>query len=265
MTAGPSYFPLKSVQSSRRKLIYTGKTKNILASPSSDSHILYFKDEDHHPELGSVVVSGKGAINNRLSELLMSRLGDIGIDTHYIERLNMREQLVRKADPFKFQVVIHNSADAEFANRYGVDEGLKFDKPLVEYRLKSNKKGCPVLSLAHLEALDFAGEDDVDTVNDLGTRINDFLSGQFLALGYRIVNMVLEFGQISDPEYFYDSEYLLIDEISPNTMTLWDIEEERLACKPSPAMAPEALVQDYQTLASRFGILDNTTPYITSE
>ena len=254
MVQSPTRFPNRNINSSRRKLLYKGKTKNILAAPSPENRVLYFKDEANARNLGEYTLAGKGAINSRISELMMIRLNEIGIDNHYVERLNMREQLVRKADPFPFTIVIHNLADDEFAERYSINVGTRFDEPIIEFVQKGKNK--PLLSKTHILSLDYADKEQLEDMEELALRANDFLRGQFLAYDWRLFNFRVEFGQVELSDNPYDTDVLLIDEISPEQFTLWDINKERYFVSPHHSLTTEDLSADYHEFTHKIGLLE---------
>lgn len=254
MVQSPTRFPNRNLSNSRRKLIYSGKTKNILAAPSPENRVLFFKDEAASKTLGEYTMAGKGALNSRISELMMLRLNEVGIGNHYIERLNMREHLIRKADPFPFTVVVHNLADDEFAERYGIEVGTRFNEPVVEFVQKSNSK--PLLTEAHIMALNYADEDHLEDMEELALRVNDFLRGQFLAYDWRLFNFRVEFGQIDLSDNPYDMDVLLIDELSPQQFTLWDINKDRYFVSDNHALSTDDLASDYHEFTHKIGLLE---------
>jgi phosphoribosylaminoimidazole-succinocarboxamide synthase len=190
----------------------------------------------------------------------MSRLDDLGINTHFIRRLNMREQLVRAADVYPFTVTMHNLAAGHFAARLGLDEGLLLPRPLVEFHLKSKTLQNPVISESHILTLGWASKDEIEEICEVSQRVNDFLCGQFLALGIRMANCTLEFGRVYLTETLDESHIILVDEISPETCHLVDITSGmRLdrSCHEKENSNPSEI---YQEVAKRLGILSAGGP-----
>jgi phosphoribosylaminoimidazole-succinocarboxamide synthase len=247
----------------RRRQIYEGASKVLFEGTEPGTYVLYFKD-NHHKD-NNLLVTGKGVINNRLSELLMLRLGEIGIETHFLRRLNMREQLIRATEVLPFNVVIHNVATGDFAKRLGLDEGMMLPEPIPELHVRSKGLFDSVISSRHITGLGWADEDEVEALLSITQRINDFLCGQFLALGIRLMRYSLSFGRVYLSDFMGDTQIILIDEITPDSCHLLDLKTaERLDLNKNPSSDEtydeQKAAKVYQEIARRFGLLDAGGP-----
>lgn len=273
MTIGYRPRSLSNFSSPRRRQVYEGQDKILYEGPEIGTYVLYFKDETARGEGPSIPITksvlrpinatviGKGAINNRLSELMMTRLSDIGIPTHFLRRLNMREQLVRATEILPFQVLVHNASCDYFAKRLGLEEGISFPQAIIEFALKSRDLRFPIVSQQHITILGWADEEEVDCILQTVQRINDFLSGQFLALGIRLMSFAVEFGRIYLSEHPQDSQVILIDEISPDTCHLLDLKTNtRLDKSCLDTDDQHSISYVYQELAERLGLLTEGGP-----
>ena len=205
----------------RRRQIYEGKAKVIFEGPEPGTLVAYFKDDAtafNNQKKGTI--TGKGVLNNRISEFLMLRLQDLGIPTHFIRRLNMREQLIREVEIIPVEVVIRNVAAGSMAKRLGIPEGTPLPRSIVEYCYKSDELGDPLISEEHITAFGWASPQDIDDFLAMSLRVNDFLSGLFIGIGIKLIDFKLEFGRIYDENG--DVRIVLADELSPDNMRLWD-------------------------------------------
>ena len=185
----------------RRRKIYEGKAKILYEGPEPGTIVQYFKDDAtafNNKKQG--VITGKGVLNNRISEYLMQRLGEAGIPTHFIRRLNMREQLVREVEIVPVEVIIRNIAAGSFSDRFGMPEGSPLPRSIVEYCYKSDQLDDPFISEEHITAFGWAAPPEIDDMLSMSLRINDFLSGLFLGVGLRLVDFKLEFGRLFEDE-----------------------------------------------------------------
>src|ERR1700688_401053 len=200
---------------SRRKRIYEGKVKVLYEGPEPGTIVQYFKDDAtafNARKRG--VITGKGVLNNRISEYLMTRLGEIGVPTHFIRRLNMREQLVREVEIIPLEVVVRNVAAGTFSERFGLAEGTPLARSIMEYYYKNDELTSPIASEEHITAFGWATPQDLDEIMSLVLRINDFLSGLFLGVGIRLVDLKVEFGRLWNGD---DMRIVLADEITPDS------------------------------------------------
>jgi phosphoribosylaminoimidazole-succinocarboxamide synthase len=244
-------------QAPRRRQVFQGSRKTLFDGPEPGTFVLQFKDDVSIVGMDPLVVEGKGAINNRVSALLMSRLNDLGINTHLIRRLNMREQLVCAAEIIPVRVSVHNVAVDHFAERLGLELNQFLPKPIVEFSYHSRDLGYPVISAQHIEALDWLRLDEIDEIVAISQRINDFLSGHFFAMGLRLLNFTLEFGRLYRGDYFEDSQIILIDELTQDTCSLMDVAS---GMRFDHTMAEQEGAFIYQTVAERLGLLNETNP-----
>ena len=238
---------------SRRRRIYEGKAKVIFEGPEPGTIIQYFKDDAtafNNAKRG--VISGKGVLNNRISEYLMLRLGEIGIPTHFMRRLNMREQLVREVEIIPLEVVVRNIAAGSLSSRLGIPEGTPLPRSIVEYYYKNDELGDPMVSEEHITAFGWASPQDLDDILAQALRINDFLSGLFLGVGIRLVDFKVEFGRLYENE---DMRIVLADEITPDSCRLWDIQTNEKMDKDRFRRDLGKVAEAYQEVARRLGIL----------
>ncbi len=240
--------------------IYEGKAKVLYEGPEPGTLIQHFKDDvtaGNGAKKDSI--PGKGVLNNRISEFIMTRLEEVGIFTHFIKTLNMREQLVRACEIIPVEVVVRNITAGSLAQRFGVEEGMLLPRPLVEYYLKSDQLNDPLITEEHIVAFDWAYEEELAEMKALALRVNDFLSGLFLGIGIKLVDFKLEFGRIYDEE---GNLYIIIaDEISPDSCRLWDIESGEKLDKDVFRKDLGSLEHAYREVARRLGVLekDNVT------
>ncbi len=205
----------------RRKKVYEGKAKILFEVPEPGTLVQYFKDDASAlNDTKRGIITGKGVLNNRISEHIMSRLNDIGIPTHLVRRLNMREQLIKEVQIIPVDVVVRNVAAGSLSTRLGIPEGTPLPRSIVEYRYKSDKLQNPMVSEEHITAFGWATTQDLDDMLSLSLRVNDFLSGLFCSIGIRLVDFRLEFGILDTGE---DSLIVVADEISPDNCRLWDM------------------------------------------
>lgn len=233
--------------------IYEGKAKKLFEGPEPGTLIQHFKDDAtafNAKKKGTI--AGKGIINNKISEFLMSRLNDMGIPTHFIRGLNMREQLVRAVDIVPIEVIIRNYAAGSFAERFGAIEGEALGSPLMEFCLKDDRLGDPFIAEDHIYAFGIAQPDEIDEIRHYALRINDFLSGLFYGHGIRLIDLKLEFGR------YYEGEMemiVLADEISPDTCRLWDIATNDKMDKDRFRRDLGGTEEAYREVARRLGVL----------
>ena len=161
-------------------------------------------------------IAGKGAINNRMTNNLMRRLEEAGIPTHYVQELNDRETAVKKVSIVPLEVIIRNISAGSFAKRYGVEEGIVFDQPTIEFSYKNDDLGDPLLNSYHALALKLATAEEIETIKRYAFAVNDHLKDYMKAIGIDLVDFKLEFGRLPD------GTIVLADEISPDTCRLWD-------------------------------------------
>ncbi len=249
---------LKANSMARRKQIYEGKAKILFEGPESGTLIQYFKDDaTAFNNKKHAVITGKGVLNNRISEYLMLKLQDVGIPTHFVRRLNMREQLIREVEIIPIEVVIRNIAAGGLSKRLGIEEGTMLPRSIVEYYLKSDELGDPMVSEEHITAFGWASYQEIDEIMNMALRVNDFLSGLFLGVGLKLVDFKLEFGRLWEDE---DMRIILADEISPDNCRLWDVATNERLDKDRFRQDLGKVEEGYQEIARRLGILPEAGP-----
>ncbi len=242
----------------RRRRVYEGKAKILYEGPEPGTLVQHFKDDatafnnKKHDR-----IEGKGVLNNRISEFIFERLNEIGVPTHFVKRLNMREQLIREVEIIPIEVVIRNVAAGSIVNRLGLDEGTTLPRSIVEFYFKSDELGDPMVSEEHITAFAWAAPQELDDIMSLALRINDFLSGLFLGVGIRLVDFKIEFGRLWDADQM---RIVLADEISPDCCRLWDIETQNKLDKDRFRRDMGGLVEAYQEVARRLGLHFETPP-----
>lgn len=237
-----------------RKVIYEGKAKILYEGPEPGTIIQYFKDDTTAFNGEKLeVLSGKGVLNNKISEFIMMKLEDVGINTHFIKRENLREQLVKACEMIPVEIIVRNMTAGSISKRFGIDEGLNLYRPLIEMCLKSDKLNDPFITEEHIEAFGWAEMEEVEAMKNIAIRINDFLSGMFLAVGIKLVDLKIEFGRIFDED---GNIYLLVaDEISPDSCRLWDVETGEILDKDRFRKNIGGLQDAYREVARRLGVL----------
>ena len=236
----------------RRRKVYEGKAKILYEGPEPGTLVQHFKDDAtafNNKKHDSV--EGKGVLNNRISEYLFNKLGDVGVPTHFIKRLNMREQLIREVEIIPIEVVIRNVAAGSLSTRLGLDEGTTLPRSIVEFYYKSDELDDPMVTEEHITAFGWATPQELDDIMSLALRINDFLSGLFLGVGIRLVDFKVEFGRLWEGEQM---RVVLADEISPDCCRLWDIETHDKLDKDRFRRDMGGLVEAYQEVARRLGL-----------
>lgn len=238
-----------------RKPIYEGKAKKLFEGPEPGTLIQHFKDDaTAFNNIKKGVISGKGVLNNRISEFLMLRLHDMGIPTHFIRSLNMREQLVKAVQIVPLEVIVRNYAAGSLAKRFNIEEGKALGHPLIEYSLKNDELGDPFLTEEHVFAFGLCSPQELDEIRMYAFRINDFLSGVFAGIGIRLVDFKLEFGRSFERER---EAIILADEISPDNCRLWDIKTGRKLDKDRFRQDLGEIEDAYREVARRLGVLPN--------
>ena len=237
----------------RRTRVYEGKAKILYEGPEPGTLIVHYKDDTTaFNNQKKEVIDGKGVLNNRISELIFSKLNDIGVPTHFLKRLNMREQLIRSVEIIPLEVVVRNVAAGSLAKRLGLTEGTALPRSIIEFYYKSDELGDPMVSEEHVTAFGWATPQEIDDIMALAIRINDFLSGLFLGIGIRLVDFKLEFGRLYEGEMM---RIVLADEISPDSCRLWDMKTNDKLDKDRFRRDLGGLVEAYQDVARRLGIL----------
>ena len=239
---------------SKKKILYDGKAKTIFEGTTPDTVIQYFKDDATANNAEKhCIIDGKGVLNNSISDYLMKKINDIGIPTHYIKKINMREQLVKKVEIIPVEFVVRNIAAGSIVKRLGIKEGSVFSKPLIEHYLKKDELGDPLINENHIINFQWGTQDELDEMKEYGLRINDFLRSLFFGIGLKLVDFKIEFGRYYSEDG--NSILLLADEISPDNCRLWDIKTNKKMDKDLFRQELGGLKEAYQEVANRLGIL----------
>jgi phosphoribosylaminoimidazole-succinocarboxamide synthase len=241
----------------RRKKIYGGKAKILYEGPEPGTIVQYFKDDTTaFNAQKKEVIEGKGVLNNRLSELFMTGLSQIGVPTHFIKSLNMREQLVRNCEIIPLEIIVRNFAAGTMSARLGIDEGTQLPRPIVEYCYKDDSLGDPLVTEEHIAAFGWASQQEMDDILNLALRVNDFLSGMMLAVGIRLIDFKIEIGRVYDGDFM---RLVVADEISPDSCRLWDIDTGQKLDKDVFRQNLGNLTDAYTEVASRLGLMPKNT------
>jgi phosphoribosylaminoimidazole-succinocarboxamide synthase len=238
---------------SRRRRLYEGKAKILYEGPEPGTIVQYFKDDAtafNNSKKGTI--TGKGVINNRISEYLMTRLNEIGVPTHFIRRLNMREQLIRQVEIIPLEVVVRNVAAGSLSERFGIPEGQALPRSILEFYYKNDQLKNPLVTEEHITCFGWAQPQDIDDIVALSLRINDFLSGLFLGIGIKLIDFKIEFGRLYEDEMV---RIVLADEISPDSCRLWDLKTNEKMDKDRFRRDLGKVEEAYQEVARRLGIL----------
>lgn len=248
---------------SRRKKIYEGKAKVLYEGPEPGTLIQYFKDDaTAFNAQKHAVIEGKGVLNNRISEFIMGQLNTIGVPTHFIKRLNMREQLIREVEIIPLEVVVRNVAAGSIAKRLGITNGETLPRSIVEFYYKNDELGDPLVSEEHITAFNWATTQEMDDIMALALRINDYLSGLFAAVGIRLIDFKLEFGRLYEGEMV---RTVLADEISPDSCRLWDARDNNSLDKDRFRQDLGGLSEAYAEVATRLGIFKDPSQALAGE
>ena len=201
----------------KKEQLYEGKAKKVFATEDPELLIVQYKDDaTAFNGLKKGTIAGKGVINNQMSNRLMAKLERCGVPTHYVEELSERETLVKKVSIVPLEVIVRNIAAGSFSKRYGVEEGVVFDQPTIEFSYKNDDLGDPLLNTRHALALKLATPEEIATIEKYSFRVNELLKEFWKTCGVTLVDFKLEFDRLSD------GTIVLADEISPDTSRLWD-------------------------------------------
>ncbi len=235
------------------KKLYEGKAKIIYATSDKNLVIQYFKDDaTAFNNQKKSTIEGKGVLNNRISEHILSNLNQIGIKNHLVKRLNMREQLVKLVDIIPIEFIVRNIATGSLTKRLGIEDGTVLEYPLIEYCLKDDKLGDPNISREHILAFNWLNAIQLDLIDENLKRLNDFLLGLFRGVGIKLVDFKVEFGFTHESG---KNHIILADEISPDTCRLWDSITDKKLDKDRFRKDLGDLIPAYTEVAKRLGIL----------
>ena len=235
------------------KKLYEGKAKIIYATSDKNLVIQYFKDDaTAFNNQKKSIIEGKGVLNNRISEYILSNLSQIGIQNHLVKRLNMREQVIKLVEIIPIEFIVRNVATGSLTKRLGIEDGTILKEPLIEYCLKDDDLGDPLIAEDHIYAFDWASKEEIEKIKKMILRINDFMIGMFRGVGINLIDFKLEFGRIKTNG---KNDVILADEISPDTCRLWDSITEKKLDKDRFRKDLGDLIPAYTEVAKRLGIL----------
>ncbi len=243
----------------RRKKIYEGKAKILYEGPEPGTFVQYFKDDAtaFNAEKKDVI-DGKGVLNNRLSEYFMTGLSNVGVPTHFLKRLNMREQLIRQVEIIPLEVIVRNIAAGTMSKRLGLKEGTPLPRPIIEFCLKDDSLGDPLVSEEHIIAFGWASQQDLDDMVALALRVNDFMSGVMYGVGIKLVDFKIEIGRVWEGDF---QRLIVADEISPDSCRLWDMESGQKLDKDVFRRDLGSLADAYTEVARRLGVLPSNVTH----
>ena len=246
------------IQMNRRRRIYEGKAKVLYEGPEPGTLIQHFKDDaTAFNAKKHEVIDGKGVLNNRISEFIFQHLNEIGVPTHFIRRLNMREQLIREVEIVPLEVVVRNVAAGSLSQRLGIEEGKQLPRSIIEFYYKNDALNDPMVSEEHITAFGWATPQEIDDIMALAIRVNDFLCGLFLGVGIRLVDFKIECGRLWEGDLM---RIVVADEISPDSCRLWDTKSNDKLDKDRFRRDMGGLVEAYSEVARRLGIMQENEP-----
>ena len=233
----------------KKELIYEGKAKTLFFY-DDNKIIQYFKDDaTAFNKKKHEIINEKGILNNFISEFIFKYLSENGVENHFIERLNDREQLVKKVDIIPVEVIVRNIATGTLTKRLGIQEGLKLKKPLIEFTLKSDELDDPIISEEHIDVLEYAEKDEINDIKEQALLINRLLLQLFSSINIQLVDFKIEFGRLT-----IDKTVILADEISPDSCRLWDKSSSEKLDKDRFRKNLGGLIDAYKEVATRLGI-----------
>ena len=233
----------------KKELIYEGKAKTLFFY-DNNKIIQYFKDDaTAFNKKKHEIINEKGILNNFISEFIFKYLSENGVENHFIERLNDREQLVKKVDIIPVEVIVRNIATGTLTKRLGIQEGLKLKKPLIEFTLKSDELDDPIISEEHIDVLEYAEKDEINDIKEQTLLINKLLLQLFSSINIQLVDFKIEFGRLT-----IDKKVILADEISPDSCRLWDKSSSEKLDKDRFRKNLGGLIDAYKEVATRLGI-----------
>jgi len=245
------------------KKLYEGKAKILYAAPEKGTAIQHFKDNaTAFNNQKKSIIEGKGILNNRISEHILSSLNQIGIETHLIKRINMREQLVKLVEIIPIEFVVRNIATGSLTKRLGIEDGTVLGKPLLEFCYKNDDLNDPLVAKEHICAFGWSNATELNWITEQCFRINDFMQGMFKGIGIKLVDFKVEFGRLNQNG---KKKIILADEISPDTCRLWDSSSDKKLDKDRFRKDLGNILEAYQEVARRLNILHEETNIKTVE
>ncbi|EJF90918.1 phosphoribosylaminoimidazole-succinocarboxamide synthase [Bartonella vinsonii subsp. arupensis OK-94-513] len=242
----------------RRHRIYEGKAKILYEGPEPGTYIQFFKDDaTAFNAKKHEVIDGKGVLNNRISEHIFSHLSRLSIPTHFIKRINMREQLIKAVEIIPLEVVVRNVAAGSLSKRLGLEEGTPLSQSIIEFYYKNDSLDDPMVTEEHITAFGWAVPQEIEDIMQLSIRINDFLSGLFAGVNIQLIDFKMEFGRLWEDDTM---RIVLADEISPDSARLWDMQTQEKMDKDRFRRDMGGLINAYQEVAKRLGIINENEP-----
>ena len=239
------------------KKLYEGKAKILYAGQEKGTAIQHFKENaTAYNNQKKSIIEGKGILNNRISEHILSNLNQIGIETHLIKRINMREQLVKLVEIIPIEFIVRNISTGSLTKRLGIEDGTVLNKPLIEFCYKNDNLSDPLIAREHIYVFGWANDVEIDWITKQCLRINDYMQGMFKGIGIKLVDFKIEFGRFNENG---KKKILLADEISPDTCRLWDATSDKKLDKDRFRKDLGNLVEAYQEVARRLNILHEET------
>ncbi|PLT27498.1 phosphoribosylaminoimidazolesuccinocarboxamide synthase [Peribacillus deserti] len=229
-------------------LLYEGKAKKIYST--EDEKVVWIEYKDSATAFNGVKkaeIAGKGVLNNEITSLLFLKLDEAGIPSHFIKKLSDREQLVQKVDIIPLEVVVRNFSAGSLAKRLGIEEGIQFKQPIIEFYYKDDSLGDPLIIDAHIRELEIASTDELIKLKEHAVKVNAVLSSFFEGVGIRLIDFKLEFGKTAE------GNILLADEVSPDTCRLWDLETNEKLDKDVFRRDLGSLTEAYENILTRLG------------
>ncbi len=237
----------------RRRKIYEGKAKDLYEGPEPGTLVQYFKDDATAGDGAKhEILDGKGVLNNRISEFIFSKLNALGIPTHFLRRINMREQLIKEVEIIPLEVVVRNVAAGSLVKRLGLEVGTQLPRSIIEFYYKDDALHDPMVSEEHITAFGWASPAELDDIMSLAVRVNDFLTGLFMGVGIQLVDFKIEVGRLYEGDTM---RIVLADEISPDSCRLWDVKTRNKLDKDRFRQDLGGVVEAYREVAQRLGIL----------
>jgi phosphoribosylaminoimidazole-succinocarboxamide synthase len=235
-----------------KKVLYEGKAKQLIKGPNKDTLIQIFKDDaTAYNKKKHKIFESKGVLNNKISEHIMLLLATKKIPTHFVKRINDREQMIKKCEIIPIEFVVRNVASGSICSRLGIKDGLKLKKPLLEYYLKEDSLDDPIVSRDHLELFGWATKKEIEKIDQMSLKINHCLINHFKKKGITLVDFKIEFGRLSSNK----KKIVLADEISPDSCRLWDSKSKTKLDKDVFRKGLGNLIDAYEEVASRLGIV----------
>ncbi len=231
--------------------IYKGTSKTLYQSDEDYALIMSFDDTLKKDNKEIIDISGKGVINNNISAYIMQKLDMIGVENHFIQKNNMRQQLVQFVDVYPIQIHICTVACGRYVTDFGMEDGFVFESPIMDFRVKNKDLNYPIINESQIISFGWLSKGELRDLKNKATRVHDFLSGLFATAKIRLVDIKLEFGRVFNGEDFIT---MLIDEVSPDTCKLWDMETNEKLCYEIAEEDPEKVIPAYQEIVKRLNI-----------